>query len=98
MADGFCPRFTPALNYALQMLKDNRAYALRNGIPEGKAVLFAVSAYNCGQGGAMDGWRQAGDPDLKTTGQDYGAWCMKARSTVHHWLEAHPNWKPQEAP
>jgi hypothetical protein len=32
-----------------------------------------------------------------TTGRDYSAWVLRHRSLVHHWLEAHPNWKPQEA-
>lgn len=91
--DGYCPRFTPALNYALQMLKDNRAFAVGQGVPKEKAVQFAVAAYNAGQSGALDGWR-AGDVDLKTTGRDYSRWCMTTRVLIQHWVEAHPGWQP----
>lgn len=94
--DGYCPRFTPALTYALQMLKDHRAYAIKRGLPEDKRVPFAVAAYNAGQGGALNGWLESHDVDKYTTGQDYSAWVMEARRTVQHWLDAHPNWKPED--
>lgn len=95
--DGFCPRFTPALSYALTMLKNARAYALGRGVASTEVVRFAVSAYNCGQGGALAGWR-AGDVDRETTGGDYSAWVLEARRPIQHWLEAHPNWTPRVAP
>lgn len=93
--DGYCPRFTPSLLYSLQMLKDNRAYAIRRSLPEEQWIPFAIAAYNCGQGGALRGWTDSRDVDKYTTGADYSAWVLEARKTVHRWIEAHPNWKPQ---
>ena len=34
--------------------------------------MFAAAAYNAGVAGALDGLRR-GDPDLATTGRNYGA-------------------------
>jgi hypothetical protein len=91
---GYCPRYTPALNYALKMLKANRLAAMRLGVPENKAVRFAVAAYNAGFGGAMRGWRE-GDVDKYTTGDDYSDWTMRHRLIIQHWLDKHPSWKPK---
>lgn len=92
MEDGYCPRYTPALNYALEMLQDHRNYAINLGITDEKAVRFAVAAYNAGIGGALAGY-DAGNIDLKTTGGDYSAWVLEHRTLINRWLKDHPNWK-----
>lgn len=88
----YVPRYTPALNYAIAMLKSATSYAAGIGVPEKDRVRFAVAAYNAGQGGAKRGW-QEGDVDRYTTGKDYSAWVLRHRTIVHRWIEAHPNWK-----
>jgi hypothetical protein len=90
--DGYAPRYTPALNYALEILHDAQDYARAKGVPEGERVRFAVAAYNAGVGGALAGYR-AGDVDRYTTGHDYSAWVLKHRSLVQKFLREHPNWK-----
>lgn len=88
--NGYCPRFTPALNYALRMLKGSRQYGIETNVPD--PVRFAVAAYNAGRGGAASGVR-AGDVDKYTTGGDYSRWVLDCRSKVNAWLGDHPNWK-----
>jgi hypothetical protein len=88
--DGFCPRYTPALEYALQMLQDAVAYAKKRSIKD--PVRFAVAAYNAGIGGALRGY-QEGDVDKYTTGGDYSAWVLKVKPMVQHWIAAHPSWQ-----
>jgi len=90
--DGYCPRFTPALHYALSMLQQARMYALRNGVTGDDVIRFAIASYNAGLGGAIEGYR-AGDIDLKTTGGDYSAWVIEHRTLINRWLNDHPNWK-----
>lgn len=90
--DGYCPRFTPALHYALNMLQIHRRYAVSKGITGELALRYAIAAYNAGGGGAWEGYK-AGNIDLKTTGGDYSAWVIEHRKMVIRWLNAHPNWK-----
>lgn len=93
MEDGYCPRFTPALIYALEMLKDHRSYAvIRLGLTGPTAVRFAIAAYNAGLGGALAGL-DANNVDLKTTGGDYSRWVIEHRTVINSWLNDHPNWK-----
>jgi hypothetical protein len=92
---GFCPRYTPACQYALRMLQENAAYAFSKGIREQDRLWFAIAAYNAGIGGAWAGWRDHQDPDRYTTGKDYGKWVLRHRSIVHQWLKAHPKWTPE---
>lgn len=90
--DGYCPRYTPALNYALGMLQSHRRYAIGLGLSGQDAVRFAVAAYNAGVGGALAGYK-ANDIDLKTTGGDYSAWVLEHRTMINRWLHEHPNWQ-----
>lgn len=91
--DGYCPRYTPALNYALKMIKGSVSFAKRQGVKDSEAVRFAVAAYNAGGGGALRGFKE-GDVDKYTTGGDYSGWVMRHRLIIQHWLDAHPAWKP----
>lgn len=90
--DGYCPRFTPALNYALDMLKIQRRYAIGINVTGAAAVRFAIAAYNAGTGGALAGLKEH-NVDLKTTGGDYSAWVLEHRTMINRWLNAHPNWR-----
>ena len=64
------PPLEPAARYAATLLTDNLAYGRRQGVRETDLLKFAVSAYNAGPGGALQGYR-AGDSDRRTTGGDY---------------------------
>lgn len=90
---GYCPRYTPALTYALGMLKDAVAFGRSKGVKEADLVRFAVASYNGGLGGALSGYK-AGDVDKYTTGGDYSAWTLRNRLPVQHWLDHNPTWKP----
>jgi hypothetical protein len=90
---GYCPRYTPALNYALAMLKSHKKYAESKLHLSGVAARrFAVAAYNAGLGGATRG-HQEGNVDKYTTGGDYSEWVETHSKLVYRWLEAHPNWR-----
>lgn len=88
--NGYCPRYTPALSYANRMLRVNRGVGIARKAPD--PVRFSVAAYNAGVGGALAGLEH-GDVDKFTTGGDYSAWVLAARSKVNAWLGEHPNWK-----
>lgn len=91
--DNYVPRYTPACQYALQILQDNYAYAVVKGVASDQLLRFAIAAYNAGPGGAMRGYRE-GDVDKYTTGADYSAWVLRHRTKVNNFLVDHPNWKP----
>jgi hypothetical protein len=89
---GYVPRYTPAMVYACDMLKDG-VDAAPDGLTKELQIRFAISAFNAGLGGAKRGLRD-GDVDMYTTGKDYSAWVIRHRSLVQRWLNDHPNWKP----
>jgi hypothetical protein len=91
--DGYCPRYTPAVVYALGMLKNARKWGMARGVKTNDSVGFAIAAYNAGAGGAIRGYNE-GDVDKYTTGGDYSAWVLYHRDVVNKWLNAHPSWKP----
>jgi hypothetical protein len=90
--DGYCPRYTPALLYALDILHDGIAFAKAKAVPEQDRIPFAIASYNAGAGGALSGYR-AGDCDKYTTGGDYSVWVLRHRSLVQRFLREHPGWK-----
>lgn len=65
------PPIKAAARYAAALVKGNLDYGSRKGIRGSDLLKFALSAYNAGPGGAIEGYR-AGDSDKKTTGGDYG--------------------------
>lgn len=65
------PPVDAAARYACALVKGNLDYASRKGIRGQDLLKFALSAYNAGPGGALEGYR-AGDSDKRTTGGNYG--------------------------
>ncbi len=93
LEDGFCPRYTPACIYALQILKENYAVGVaKNVLPE-SLLRFSLAAYNAGVGGALAGYRE-GDVDKYTTGGDYSLWVLDGRRKINNFLVRNPNWLP----
>lgn len=90
--DGYCPRYTPAIQYALKMLRSDYRYAVAKGVPASTRVRFAIAAYNAGIGGATKGLAR-GDVDHYTTGGDYAAWVLRHRSKIDVFLNNHSNWR-----
>lgn len=100
---GYVPRFTPALNYALRMLKGHKAYAESKGVPSSqqRSLRVALNGYNRGIVGAVKQYfvaiaQPGGNIDQGTTGNDYGGWCLTNSRLVKVWLDQHPNWRPTE--
>ena len=71
---GEVPPLAPASELAATLIAGALDVARRHGlgVASEAAVKFAACAYNAGVGGALDGLRR-GDPDLATTGRDYGS-------------------------
>ena len=98
---GFCARFTPSCVYALDILKGNKRYAERKGVPSRGQVSLRVAfnGFNRGIDGAIQQYHQAsavGDNiDVGTTGNDYGIWCVVNAQLVKTWLSDHANWRPK---
>ncbi len=90
--DGYCPRFTPALIYALGLLQGHYAYATSRGIPEDKRLRFALDAYNAGRYWALRGYSE-GDSAKYTTHGDYSHWILRHRTKVNRFLIANPRWQ-----
>lgn len=91
LEDDFCPRFTPACLYAVELLQFNARYA-RDKAPDADQLMFALTAYNAGVGGALRGHRE-GDVEKYTTGSDYATWVIHHRSKINNFLGRHDNWK-----
>jgi hypothetical protein len=87
----YCPRFTPACRYAIELLQDGINYASSHGVPKDQQVRFAIASYNAGIGGAYKGWRE-GNVDKYTTGGDYSRWVLDRKPLVSKWIKDHPNW------
>lgn len=92
---GFVPRYTPALNYALAMLKGHKRYAEAKGVPSKYSLRVAFNGYNRGIVGAVRQYHTGHNPDMGTTGNDYGEWCLVNSRKIKLWLDQHPGWKPQ---
>ncbi len=65
------PAVPAAAKYAAGLVRFNFDFGVKNGVPERDRLKFALSAYNAGAGGALEGFK-AGDSDRRTTGGDYG--------------------------
>jgi hypothetical protein len=92
LEDGYCPRFTTACIYALELLKFNANYA-KTKVPDADPLRFAVAAYNSGIGGALKGHRE-GDVEKYTAHGDYVTWVLAHRAQVNHFHVTHPEWRP----
>lgn len=91
--DRYAPRYTPACLYALQILKDNWAFAVAKGVDLEHRLEFSVAAYNAGGGGALAGYRE-GNVDKYTTLGNYSAWVIAHRAKINRFLNEHPSWRP----
>jgi hypothetical protein len=69
---GKVPPLAAATELAATMLAGALDVARRHQLGGESAVKFAACAYNAGVGGALNGLRR-GDPDLATTGHNYGS-------------------------
>jgi len=65
------PPVPAAAKYAAGLVRFNYDFGVRNRVPERDRLKFALSAYNAGAGGALEGFK-TGDSDRRTTGGDYG--------------------------
>lgn len=65
------PAVPAAAKYAAGLVRFNFDFGVKHGVPERDRLKFALSAYNAGAGGALEGFK-AGDSDRRTTGGDYG--------------------------
>jgi hypothetical protein len=64
------PAVGAAARYAATLLKQNLDFGRRKRVRQTDLFKFAVSAYNAGPGGALEGYR-LGDSDRKTTPGNY---------------------------
>jgi hypothetical protein len=71
-APGKVPPLAAATELAATLLAGALDVARRHKLRGDAAVKFAACAYNAGVGGALNGLRR-GDPDLATTGHNYGS-------------------------
>jgi hypothetical protein len=71
-APGKVPPLKAAAELAATLLAGGLGAAHKQALTGEAAVKFAAAAYNAGLGGALDGLRR-GNPDLATTGRNYGA-------------------------
>jgi hypothetical protein len=69
---GKVPPLAAAAELAATLLDAGLDVARKQRLSGEAAVKFAACAYNAGVGGALDGLRR-GDPDLATTGRNYGS-------------------------
>lgn len=80
--DGYCPRFTDSVTYAIGLLRDSIEYASDRGVPARDRVAFAIAAYNAGAGGAHAGYRE-GQIDKYTTGGNYSRDVLIRRTQIN---------------
>lgn len=78
---GRVPTLRTAVIVVVQLIEAGVKRADQLGVPVGHRRRFACAAYNAGAGNAEAGWRRTGNPDVYTTGGDYGRDVME-RATV----------------
>lgn len=57
---GHCPYMSRATQKAIDILRANMAMAKQFGIPAAVRLQFAVAAFNCGAGNALNAYRRGG--------------------------------------
>ena len=67
------PPVPAAAGHAAALLASNIGFGASEGVPKSGRLMFGLSAYNAGAGGALRGLQEHGNPDARTTGGDYGA-------------------------
>lgn len=92
-AAGRTPPVRAAARYAARILRAHHDRALKAGVPAYRAWKFAMSAYNAGYTGALNGYQQ-GDSDVFTAGRDYGKdvrWRRQVFSRLIDYERQEPN-------
>jgi hypothetical protein len=79
------PPVRDAAFYAASLLAANLDAAKDAGVPKDERMRVALAAYNTGFDDAIVGWR-AGNPDARTTGQDYSRDVLQRRAVVRDLL------------
>jgi len=76
--DDYCPRFTPALDYAMhEITAVGLRVASNRKIPKKSRLHYATTFYNTGDGLALRGYKE-GNIDKYSTGGDYGGTVITA--------------------
>jgi peptidoglycan hydrolase-like protein with peptidoglycan-binding domain len=86
---GAKPPVAAAARYAAGIVTWGLDYGRKNGVRQADLLKFALSAYNAGAKGALDGYR-LGDSDRKTTGGDYGRSVLGRHAIYQRLLGATP--------
>jgi peptidoglycan hydrolase-like protein with peptidoglycan-binding domain len=81
-APGTTPPVADAASFAAALLVENREFGRRHGVKQADRLKFAVSAYNAGPQGALNGYVE-GDSDARTTGRDYARDVLERRAAIH---------------
>lgn len=79
---GLVPTVTAGARRCAMILEANIVETGRAGVPFGHRLQVAVSAWNAGMGGAMEGWRNLHNSDALTTGHDYAADVLARASAL----------------
>lgn len=70
---GRVPTISAGVNKVASVLEGNIVEAKRQNVPAGHRTHVGVAGYNEGIGGAIHAYKTHGNPDVGTTGRDYGA-------------------------
>lgn len=85
LPQGRVPTLTAATLRAVEMLNSNMQFGLTHGVPQAKALRFALAAYNAGPSGTLSGF-QGGDVDANTAHGDYSADVLERKRVVGRFL------------
>jgi hypothetical protein len=85
---GRVPTLTGGTLRAIEILRQNIAFAAAHGVPASQRVRFAVAAYNGGPGNALAGFRK-GKLDEFTTGHDYSKDVFQRKEAITRFLKSH---------
>lgn len=79
---GHVPTITDGARKCAQLIEANVVEVTRQKVRFGSRLKVAVSAYNAGLGGAMEGYNGYNDSDHFTTGRDYAADVLARRNAL----------------
>jgi len=85
---GRVPTLTHSTLQAIEILHGNVAFATSRKVPPRDRMRFAIAAYNCGAGNAIQAIA-AGDVDARTAHGDYSADVLERRDVVARYLKRH---------
>ena len=88
-APGKVPPLKAAVELAATLLAGGFDVGRHQALTPAATVKFAAATYNAGVGGALDGLRR-GNPDLATTGRNYGADVVRRMHGFRALEKGHP--------